>query len=94
MQVYDWQSGKQTADCQVGGDFFYERVRFQHTGQWLLGVGGAGKDPKLVLFDLEKQTLLAEAKLPSPAFDIVLTETSDVCYTVGRGKVCKWAITN
>lgn len=93
MQVYDWQSGRQTAECQAGGNFFYERVRFHHAGRWLLGAGGAGDGAKLVLFDLEKQTLLAEAKLPSPVFDLVLSATSDVCFTAGRGKVCKWSIT-
>lgn len=94
MQVYEWQTGKQTAECQAGGNYFYERVRFHHSGQGLLGAGGAGEGAKLVLFDLAKQTLLAEAKLPSPVFDIVLTESSDVCYTGGRGKVCKWAISS
>lgn len=94
MQVYDWQAGKQTADCQLGGDFFYERVKFHHKGKWLLGAGGAGNGAKLVLFDLASQTLLAEAKLPSPVFDIAISESSDIGFTAGRGKVGKWSLAN
>ncbi|MFM9068920.1 MAG: WD40 repeat domain-containing protein [Planctomycetota bacterium] len=94
MQVYDWQTGKLVAECQAGGDFFYERVKFHNEGKWLLGAGGAGNGAKLVLFDLASQALLAEVKLPSPAFDIALNESSDTCFTVGRGKVGKWAITS
>ena len=93
IQFFEWKTGKQTADCQAGGDFFYERLKYHHEAKWLLGAGGAGNGPKLVLVDLANQSPLAEVKLPSPVFDIALTENSETCFTVGRGKICQWSIT-
>jgi len=92
IQVFDWQQGIQTHDLRIGGDFFYERVRFHHEGKWLLGAGSAGKDPKLVIFDLESKAMLGEVAAKSLVFDLALSEKSDVIYTTGRGRVAKWKV--
>jgi len=90
IQVYDWRSGKLASDFR-GGNFFYERVRFHHQGKWLLGMGGAGSDPKLTLIDRDGKSQVAEAKL-GLMFDLWLSEHSDVCFTAGRNSVSKWSI--
>jgi len=101
IQIYDWQKGTQTHDFRMGGNFFYERIRFHHEAKWLLGAGGAGSEQKLVFFDLEKKSMLREVKSPILVFDLVLGERSDVLYTVGpladqrhlgRGTVVQWKI--
>ncbi|MFM7073879.1 MAG: WD40 repeat domain-containing protein [Planctomycetota bacterium] len=94
IQFFAWQSGKQTGECQAGGDFFYERVKYHPEGKWLLAAGGAGNGAKLALVDLANHSLLAEIKLPSPVFDIALAENAETCFTAGRGKLCQWSITS
>jgi WD40 repeat protein len=101
IQIFDWQKNEQTHDFRVGGNFFYERVRFHHESKWLLGAGGAGSEQKLVFFDLEKKSMLREVKSPILVMDLALGERSDVLYTVGpladqrhlgRGTVVQWKI--
>ena len=103
IQIYDWNKGEQTHDFRVGGNFFYERVRFHHEGKWLLGAGGAGSEQKLVFFDLEKKAMLRETKSPILVFDLAMSETSDMLYAVGpladqrhqgRGSIVQWKLAN
>ena len=101
IQIYDWQKGTPTHDFRVGGNFFYERIRFHHEAKWLLGAAGAGSEQKLVFFDLEKKAMLREVKSPILIMDLVLSERSDALYTVGpladqrhlgRGTVLQWKL--
>ena len=86
IQVFDWEKSQKVHEIK-GGDFFYERVAFHHEGHWLLGVGGVGnKGQKLLFFDLAQNEVIHEVKSGQGVFDMVLNETSDVLYTVGRGK--------
>jgi WD40 repeat protein len=91
IQVYDWQSGKLASDFR-GGNFFYERVRFHHDGQWLLGMGSAGSGQKLTLVDRDGLSSAAEADVKGVMFDLWLSKQSDVCFLAGRGSVTKWSI--
>lgn len=93
IQVFDWEKGEQTHEIE-GGDFFYERVAFHHEGHWLLGAGGVGnKGQNLLFFDLAKNEVIQETKSDQSVFDMVLNETSDVLYTVGRGKgLIQWTL--
>lgn len=101
IQIYDWQKSERTHDLQVGGNFFYERIRYHHEGKWLLGAAGAGSEQKLVFFDLAKKAMLREVKSTILVFDLVLTEQSDTLYAVGplsdqrplgRGSLVKWSL--
>lgn len=88
IQVFDWEKNQQTHEIK-GGDFFYERVAFHHAGHWLLGAGGAGNTgsgQKLLFFDPKLKQAIHELKLGGLVFDMVLNETSEVLYTVGRGR--------
>jgi WD40 repeat protein len=86
IQVFETEKGQQVHEIK-GGDFFYERVAFHHEGDWLLGAGGVGNTgQQLVFFDLAQNAVIHEAPSDQSVFDMVLNETSDVLYTVGRGK--------
>lgn len=95
VQVYDWQTGKQTHEFKTGGNFFYERVCFHHEGRWLVGAGGAGSGQKIVFFDLERRAILYEAPSNMLVFDMALNATSDTLVTVGgKGKanIIQWEL--
>lgn len=89
IQVYNWKSGEQTHDFRVGGNFFYERVKFHHEGAWLLGAAGAGGGHKLVFFDLEKKEIAHQQNSGMLTFDLVMSKTSDTIYVAGRRGVSK-----
>ena len=84
IQIYDCNTGEQTHDFRVGGNFFYERIKFHHEGDWLLGAAGAGSAQKLVFFDLDKEEIAHEVKSGMLTFDIEVSEASDTIYAVGR----------
>lgn len=96
IQVYDWASGDQTHDWNIGGNFFYERVLFHPNGRWLLGVGGAGSEQKIVVFDLTSKESLHQEVSPMLIFDGALSEQGDTLLTVGRkdakGHLIQWAL--
>jgi WD40 repeat protein len=84
IQIYDWNAGEQTHDFRVGGNYFYERVRFHPGGEWLVGAAGAGTDSKIVFFDLEKKEVAHEKASGMLTFDLELEPGSDAVYAVGR----------
>jgi WD40 repeat protein len=84
IQIYDCNTGEQTHDFRVGGNFFYERIKFHHEGDWLLGAAGAGSEQKLVFFDLDKEEIAHEVKSGMLTFDIAVSRSSDTIYAVGR----------
>jgi WD40 repeat protein len=99
VQIYDWGTGEQTHDMRVGGNFFYERVRYHHEGTWLVGAGGAGSGQKLVFFDLAKKEIAHAVNLGMLTFDLELSGKSDTIYVAGRrgvsnagtnGTLVKW----
>lgn len=84
IQIYNWKSGEQTHDFRVGGNFFYERVKFHHDGDWILGAAGAGSEQKLVFFDLEKKEIAHQVASGMLTFDLEMGPASDTVYAVGR----------
>lgn len=84
LQIFDWKSGEQTHDFRVGGNFFYERIKFHPDNNWLLGAAGAGSDQKLVFFDLEKKETIHQVDAGMLTFDLAFGETPATVYSVGR----------
>ena len=102
VQIYDWKSGEQSHDFRDGGNFFYERIKFHHEQQWLLGAAGAGTDQKLVFFDLNKNEIMHQMDAGMLTFDLAVGTESATLYTVGRrgnsnvgtnGTLVEWEMT-
>ena len=84
VQIYDWKSGEISHDFQVGGNFFYERIKFHHENDWLLAAAGAGSEQKFVFFDLDKNEIRHQMDSGMLTFDLVLGNASSTIYSVGR----------
>ena len=84
IQIFDWASGEKTHDFRVGGNFFYERIKFHPSEQWILGAAGAGSESKLVFFDLEKKEIAYEKASGMLTFDMALDPNSDAVFVAGR----------
>ena len=84
IQIYNWETGEQTHDFRVGGNFFYERVKFHHEHEWLLGAAGAGSQNKLVFFDLKKKEIAHQVSSGMLTFDLAVSPQSDTFYAAGR----------
>ena len=83
IQIYNWKSGEQTHDFR-DGNFFFERIKFHHRNEWLLGAAGAGSEQKLVFFDLDKKVIAHQMDSGMLTFDLVLGNASTTLFTVGR----------
>lgn len=99
LQVHKWATGEKTHDFRVGGNFFYERIKFHHGGNMVLAAAGAGSDHKLVFFDLDKKEIAYEVKIGMITRDIEVSRETDTIYVVGRrgavnvgskGTLVKW----
>ncbi|MCX7394916.1 MAG: hypothetical protein NTW75_12410 [Planctomycetales bacterium] len=84
IRVYDWATGESTHEWNVGGNFFYERVQFHPNGVWLIGVGGAGAEQKIAVFDLVSKSAVHLEASPMLNFDFAMSEKADRLFTVGR----------
>ncbi len=93
VQIFDWKTEKLTLDLPTKINGFFESVLFHPKEPWIFAGCGAGDGKKVVLFDLDKKTIVQEFSVGRPVLDIALNESADALIAVGRTKALRWQLT-
>ena len=98
LHIYDWKQEKRLLELADGGNFFYERVAYHRSQEWIFAAAGHGSQQKLVFIDPRKGELASAEPSPLLIFDLCLDQTSTHAVTAGRkgkqGCVAVWKVTH
>lgn len=93
LEVFDWQTGKQTFVLQTDGKLkgLIERLIFSPDGEWLVGSGG-GTAGFIAFYDVKGGKILFQDSAPMHVHGLALNEAGDKLFASGHNKLVEWSI--
>jgi len=93
VEIFAWEKQQRTHEFK-GSEHkgLVEHLVFHPENQWLLAAGG-DHNGFIKFFDLEKSSIIKQAKAPMHVHEFTVNETYDTIYAAGHGKLVVWALT-